>query len=171
MCSFLFTNQQDFDVDEVNYLLQKRGPDYTGIHRENNYTYVHNLLSITGDFFTQPLISGSIIALFNGEIYNYKEFGNFKNDSECLVKIYQEGYLNGIDGEFAIFIHDKENEKFTFNNIERPTNFPSGFYNYKITDAEYNNLPYNVKCMIDEYGNTLKNTYLERVINNNLGVK
>jgi hypothetical protein len=66
---------------------------------------------------------------------------------------------------------DKENEKFTLNNIERPTNFPSGFYNFKITDVEYNNLPYNVKSMIDEYGNTLKNTYLERVINNKLGIK
>jgi len=112
MCSFLFTNQQDFDLNKVNYLLQKRGPDHTGIHTENNYTYIHNLLSITGDFFTQPLVSESIVALFNGEIYNYKEFGNFKNDSECLVKIYHEEYLNRIDGEFAIFIHDKVNEKF-----------------------------------------------------------
>ena len=66
---------------------------------------------------------------------------------------------------------DKENEKFTFNNIERPTNFPSGFHNYKITDPDYNNLPYNVRSMIDEYGNNLKNTYLERVIFIKIGIE
>ena len=110
MCSFLFTNCDDFELDEVNFLLKKRGPDYTGIHAESGFTYIHNLLSITGDFIKQPIVTNSLNILFNGEIYNYKEFGDFKSDSECITEIYNNKGLDGIteiDGEFSILIHDK----------------------------------------------------------------
>ena len=68
MCSFLFTNQKDFKLDDVNFLLKKRGPDYTGVQDENGFTYIHNLLSITGEFFIQPIVTNSFNILFNGEI-------------------------------------------------------------------------------------------------------
>jgi asparagine synthetase B (glutamine-hydrolysing) len=115
MCSFLFTNQKDFKLDDVNFLLKKRGPDYTGVQDENGFTYIHNLLSITGEFFIQPIVTNSFNVLFNGEIYNYNEFGNFRSDSECITKLYEEEGIGGllkIDGEFSIFIHDKINENF-----------------------------------------------------------
>lgn len=114
MCSFLFTNCKNFDLDKANFLLQKRGPDYTGVHIELGFTYVHNLLSITGNSSKQPIVSDSLNVLFNGEIYNYKEFGNFESDSECIGDIYLSkgsGGLVEIDGEFSILLHDKVKRK------------------------------------------------------------
>jgi asparagine synthetase B (glutamine-hydrolysing) len=115
MCSFLFTNCQNFNLDDANFLLKKRGPDHTGVEIENGFTYVHNLLSITGDFFPQPILTSSVNVLFNGEIYNYNEFGDFRSDSECITKLYKSEGVDGlskIDGEFAIFLHDKANGRF-----------------------------------------------------------
>jgi asparagine synthetase B (glutamine-hydrolysing) len=115
MCSLLFTNQQNFNLDKVNFLLKKRGPDHTGVEIENGLIYVHNLLSITGDFLPQPILTESFNVLFNGEIYNYREFGKFCSDSECIAKLYMDEGIKGfskLDGEFAIFLHDKKNEKF-----------------------------------------------------------
>ena len=115
MCSFLFTNIIDFDQDEVNHLIQKRGPDYTGIIFRDGYTYIHNLLSITGSFKPQPLECEGSIYLFNGEIYNYELFGNFESDAECIVELYRNGgtgRIKDLDGEYAIFIHDKSANKF-----------------------------------------------------------
>lgn len=114
MCSFLFTNCKEFDLDEVNFLLQKRGPDYTGILEERGFTYLHNLLSITGNLVKQPIVTNSLNILFNGEIYNYEKYGNFQSDSECISYMYlnkgKEG-LKELDGEFSILIHDKIEEK------------------------------------------------------------
>ena len=115
MCSFLFTNQKNFDLNEVNFLLQKRGPDETSILEIEGYTYIHNLLSITGEFTKQPLIGNDLIILFNGEIYNYKDFGEYTSDGLCISELFKDrdsDLLNKLDGEFAIFIHDKKNEEF-----------------------------------------------------------
>ena len=115
MCSFLFTNGQISDLEKINYLLQKRGPDSTNIHSEGGITYLHNLLSITGEFTTQPIIKDDLILLYNGEIYNFSEFGNYKSDGECILDLFREfgvTSLNRLDGEFSILIHDKKNRRF-----------------------------------------------------------
>lgn len=115
MCSFLFTNKTNFDLQDVNHLLQKRGPDNTNVVKSEEYTYVHNLLSITGEFSTQPFTDDDIIVLFNGEIYNYKNFGNYASDGLCILDLFRNenvDSLSKLDGEFAIFIHDKKNQEF-----------------------------------------------------------
>lgn len=115
MCSFLFTNCKDFYLEDINFLLKKRGPDNTSEFRNGDFLYIHNLLSITGEFTTQPMLDEGLIVLFNGEIYNYKEFGNFKSDSECISYIYKEkgiGGMSDLDGEFSIFIHDQKINRF-----------------------------------------------------------
>lgn len=77
----------------------------------NGVNFVHTLLSMTGPPTPQPFVSedGNRVAFFNGEIYNYRDFGEFKSDGECLLPIYEEHGLKAIqhlDGEFAVAIID-----------------------------------------------------------------
>ena len=71
MCSILVTNRNIQNFDGVNYFLKLRGPDHTAVHKQNGVTFVHNLLSISGAFTPQPFVEGDVVALHNGEIYNY----------------------------------------------------------------------------------------------------
>ena len=63
MCSILCTNKDIKDYDDVNYYLQFRGPDETSIVKDevNNFTFLHNLLSMTGEITTQPFQDDGII--------------------------------------------------------------------------------------------------------------
>ena len=111
MCSFTVTNK-DIDLNITNFFSQKRGPDYTNIKKINNISFLHNLLYITGEKTIQPLIDNDIVCLLNGEIYNYKKFGNYKSDGECLIPLYKEfglDFAKKLDGEFAICLIDFEN--------------------------------------------------------------
>lgn len=113
MCSFLYTNQNVDDINEVNFLNQKRGPDHTEVLTEKGSTYVHNLLSITGNFTPQPFKQEGLIMMYNGEIYNYLELGNYDSDGFCILDLYKKNYLDSfvdLDGEFAILLVD-ENRK------------------------------------------------------------
>ena len=72
----------DFEKDLKQMLrLQKhRGPDNTGYYSDNGFAHLgHNRLSIIdlSDAANQPFTdnSGRYKLVFNGEIYNYKEFG------------------------------------------------------------------------------------------------
>jgi asparagine synthase (glutamine-hydrolysing) len=114
MCSFLFTNRENLDLDSANLLLQKRGPDHTNVTKEEGFTYIHNLLSITGDFTPQPLKKEDNILLYNGEIYNYRSFGEYTSDGECILDLFNREGINSLsllDGEFSIFLQDKKNDK------------------------------------------------------------
>jgi len=104
MCSFTITNKE-IDLNITNFFSQKRGPDHTNIKIINNISFLHNLLHITGEKTIQPLIDDDIVCLLNGEIYNYKDFGNYKSDGECLIPLYKEfglDFAKKLDGEFAI---------------------------------------------------------------------
>ena len=72
MCSFLFTDQKIDDFDYTNHYMKFRGPDSTNQIEVNEYTFVHNLLSITGDYVEQPFINheDEIVCVYNGQIYN-----------------------------------------------------------------------------------------------------
>ena len=78
MCSILCTNKEIDDYDDINYYLKFRGPDETSVVKDevNNFTFIFNLLSMTGEYTLQPFHDDGIISLFNGEIYNYKELGD-----------------------------------------------------------------------------------------------
>jgi len=109
MCSILFSSKEIKNLQFVNERIKHRGPDYTGLVREGKYTFVHNLLSITGDFIKQPFREDDIICIFNGEIYNYQEFGDYKSDGECLIPLYKKygnSFIKQLDGEFAILLVD-----------------------------------------------------------------
>ena len=109
MCSILVTNKNLSNFEEVNKFLKLRGPDLTNKMTINGVNFVHNLLHMTGDMKPQPFVHDDIVCLFNGEIYNYKSFGDFSTDGECLIPLYLEhgtNFAKILDGEFCICLID-----------------------------------------------------------------
>ena len=116
MCSFLFTDKDINDLDHVNHFMKFRGPDLTKTIGINEYTFIHNILSITGTFTEQPFVDhdDQIVCIYNGEIYNYLEFGEYNSDGECLIPLYKkygDKFVKELDGEFAIVLVDFKNNK------------------------------------------------------------
>ena len=118
MCSFYFSSQYLGNLEELNKYLKPRGPDATNLVQIEGYTLIHNLLSLTGQFTLQPLNKNNIYSLFNGEIYNFKDFDpNAKCDSDVVIDLYQKygsEFTSKLDGEFAILILDLNNKKIVF---------------------------------------------------------
>lgn len=107
MCSIGVTNKRG--LASVNSFAQKRGPDITNVKYINDIEFLHNLLHLTGDFTPQPFIKNDIAVVFNGEIYNYLDFGSYKTDGECLIDLYESNgaeFTKLLDGEFAICLID-----------------------------------------------------------------
>lgn len=110
--------------------LEHRGPDDKGLFVENNIGFGHRRLSIL-DLSTaghQPFLSddGRYVLVYNGEIYNFKEFypelkcNGFEirtnSDTEVLLKLFQlhgPKMLNRLNGMFAFAIWDKIEKKLT----------------------------------------------------------
>jgi asparagine synthetase B (glutamine-hydrolysing) len=112
MCGFAVTNHINPIVS--NKTCQRRGPDMTNTEQVNGIYYLHNLLHITGELTPQPLIKNDVACVFNGEIYNYKSFGNYNSDSECIIDLYNtkgEHFVKELDGEFALCLVDYEKQK------------------------------------------------------------
>lgn len=107
MCGFGVSNINSLNI--VNQFCQKRGPDLTNSETINGIEFLHNLLHITGDLTPQPVINNDIVCVFNGEIYNYKEFGNYASDGQCIVDLYNrqgEEFCKLLDGEYALCLID-----------------------------------------------------------------
>lgn len=112
MCGFGVTNK--IGLSKVNTFCQRRGPDLTTVKQFNGVEFLHNLLHITGDVTPQPFFKDDVVCTFNGEIYNYKTFGNYKSDGECLIDLYQnhgDEFVKFLDGEFAICLVDFKHNK------------------------------------------------------------
>ena len=111
MCSFLVYNWIVNNLEYLNYFLKFRGPDLTNSITYEGFLFLHNLLHLTGDLTKQPFINKEkkIVCLFNGEIYNYKSFGDYKSDGNCLIHCYLKfgiDFIKKLDGEFAICLFD-----------------------------------------------------------------
>ena len=109
MCSFLLTSMPVSLSHPCNGELSKRGPDHSSLVRIGDFTGIHNLLSITGEFTEQPLSKDGVFVFFNGEIYNYNKLGDYRSDGYAIL----EGYLQAgteifrhLEGEYAILILD-----------------------------------------------------------------
>lgn len=117
MCSFLvyyIKNHSNVNLKELNHKLKMRGPDVTNIKEFNDYCFLHNLLHITGKKTVQPFIENNIVALFNGQIYNYKDFDDkYQTDGECLIPLYKKygtDFVKYLDGDFAVVVYDFEKQ-------------------------------------------------------------
>lgn len=112
MCGILFSSKEIVELKKTIEYLKKRGPDHTEYKIIQNYHFVHVLLSMTGKNFTiQPFVydNDNIVIMFNGEIYNYKDFGNFNSDGECIIESYKkygDNFVKYFDGEFALLLVD-----------------------------------------------------------------
>lgn len=119
MCSFLILPLKIYrkiqnNMKKILKFLKKRGPDGTNIIEFNDYVFIHNILYFSGDITYQPLIDKElgIVLCFNGEIYNYKDFGNYKSDTEMLFEEYKKNktndlnFIEKLDGEFTFVIFD-----------------------------------------------------------------
>ena len=128
-CSFLATSEklvsgegrpvEDAKFAHVNYHLAFRGPDHMGTAAFGGFSFVHNLLHMTGAMVPQPLISAdkTVIGLFNGEIYNYRRLQSelrpngppYLSDGECVLEAYKHWgrqFARHLEGEFAIAVFD-----------------------------------------------------------------
>ena len=113
MCGFTVTNK-NINLEDSNFFCQKRGPDLTNTKTINGISFLHNLLHITGKVKPQPFVEDDVVCVLNGEIYNYKEFGDYESDGQCLIPLYKEyGFKFGkmLDGEFSICIVDFSKSK------------------------------------------------------------
>ena len=111
MCAIL--GGQNINLDRFKTalsLMGHRGDDDTNILLFNNYTFGFNHLAIENlSNSTQPFIKNNIMIVFNGEIYNYKEFG--KTEVDAVFNLWQKygiEFVNKLDGMFAIAIYDKK---------------------------------------------------------------
>jgi len=103
-----FTNRLDgkIDIQAMNLINSSRGPDYTGIFKDELVTLGHNLLSITG-YQTQPYVTEkNNVLMFNGEIFGVdndtKHLGN-------MLDYYGIDYLKNLDSSFAVVWYEKNN--------------------------------------------------------------
>ena len=124
-CSFLATN---FDAESAvgrdaftraNYHARFRGPDATTVRHRSGWTFVHNLLAMTGTFTPQPFVAAGATAVFNGEIYNFRELARelegdadaYASDGHCLLPAYARwgpAFVEHLRGEFAIVVVDHD---------------------------------------------------------------
>jgi asparagine synthetase B (glutamine-hydrolysing) len=117
MCSILFSTKKIDNINYRNRFMKLRGPDHTNIINHKGCTFLHNLLSITGTFTPQPIVENDVVVIFNGEIYNFKEFGNYDNDTKCILPLYKKygsDFIKKLDGEFSIVLVDFKNNKVIF---------------------------------------------------------
>jgi asparagine synthetase B (glutamine-hydrolysing) len=110
MCSILLTNRKiiQSEFDDINFYLKFRGPDHTNIYEKNGITFVHNLLSICGEFTPQPFVDANIVAMHNGEIYNFDR-NMYASDGYYIIPNYKEHGIHfpkQLDGEFALCLVD-----------------------------------------------------------------
>ncbi|MFN6039652.1 MAG: asparagine synthase (glutamine-hydrolyzing), partial [Bacteroidota bacterium] len=126
--SYLSDNLEGEIFENCVKKLVHRGPDHTGIWRNDKVSLGHTRLSIvdTSSVSNQPFIdsSGKYVIVFNGEILNYKEIKEeletngieikTNGDVEVLLELYKfkgENSLNQIRGFFAFAIYNLENHE------------------------------------------------------------
>ena len=116
MCGILATSREIENLQEVIEFLKRRGPDATNHLQYRGISFVHTLLSMTGKLTIQPFIDGEndMVAFFNGEIYNYLDFGDYDSDGECIIPLYRkhgDAFVPMLDGEFALALFDFASDK------------------------------------------------------------
>ena len=112
MCGFGVSNVPS--IVTSNKFCAKRGPDSTNVEEINGVEFIHNHLHITGSVIKQPFVKNDVVCVFNGEIYNYKDFGTYSSDGECIIDVYKtygDQFAEKLDGEFAICIVDFSAQK------------------------------------------------------------
>ena len=122
MCGIIGSIQTKFDIRNALSKIKHRGPDADGIFENDNIQFGHVRLSVIDltQSANQPFLNEdiSLVLIFNGEIYNYKNlrsklnsFYQFKtqSDTEVLLKGLEKFGINFVEqlqGMFAFAYHD-----------------------------------------------------------------
>ena len=129
MCGFVgIINKKDQPRVELSLLkkmadkISHRGPDDEGHYIDENVALYHKRLAII-DLVTgrQPMSSGPLTIVFNGEIYNYIELRQTliglghrfqtTSDTEVILKTYAEyglDFVKHLNGMFAFLLYDQK---------------------------------------------------------------
>lgn len=105
----------NLEIDGMVQSQTHRGPDNLAITR-GEVSLGHNRLSIVdlSPNSNQPISTEHGTLVFNGEIYNHKEFG-YSSDTLFLSNLFKtdgfERNLEKLTGMFAIAYHDKTKNK------------------------------------------------------------
>ena len=105
--------------------MERRGPDGEAFFESDDAILGSRRLAIVDiEKGTQPMGSGNLTMIFNGEIYNYKELGEkledegieFKthSDTEVLLKLFEKygkECLEMLDGQFAFAVWDSSKKE------------------------------------------------------------
>ena len=112
---------------EMSKKVRHRGPDWSGIHAEQNAILAHERLAIVDPASgKQPLFSEDqkLILAANGEIYNHRELrkqfeGKYQfttqSDCEVILALYQKhgvDFLDQLNGIFGFAIYDSEKDEY-----------------------------------------------------------
>jgi asparagine synthetase B (glutamine-hydrolysing) len=126
MCGIIFSHTRKMpskgQIEVANISIGKRGPDQVGLAQHQTagghwVTMVHSLLDISGHATKQPYTDVNLpdkFLIFNGEIYNHKNFSQHDSDTVSILRGYaNEGdvLFENLRGEFAVLIYDKIQEK------------------------------------------------------------
>lgn len=118
--SWTADNCGDAHVRDALSHMTHRGPDDNGLWRHGSLVLGHNRLAILDltESGKQPMSSlcGSVVVVFNGEIFNYKELcrdfdlsPRGSSDTEVLVLLYLklgDDFLIHLNGMFAFALYD-----------------------------------------------------------------
>ena len=129
MCGYVSiyykNNNRKFDIKKLTEKINHRGPDHTGIHKEDNIEFAFKRLSIMDlENGSQPLKKDDKTIVFNGEIYNHEQLRNdlikngYKFNTKCDTEVllssyteYKEECLNKLRGMFSFIVYDKSENK------------------------------------------------------------
>lgn len=120
--SNIITTQYERDslINKFSELQIHRGPDYTGIWKNEDFTFFHHRLALIDGSTNgnQPFFNSQYVLCFNGEIYNFKKLRQelpniqFVSTSDTEVLFYYliqfgiEKTLQDIQGMFAFSFYD-----------------------------------------------------------------
>jgi asparagine synthase (glutamine-hydrolysing) len=99
---------------EIPKALIERGRDDNGIYEDEYVQLIQTRLEITKCDVQLPYQDDRYVLLFNGEVYNWAEFGG-ANEYESILKgvrKYGKDLGKYLDGQFYIIVYDKHNQKF-----------------------------------------------------------
>lgn len=115
-------------IEKMVEMQHHRGPDHQGIYIEHGIALGHDRLAILDltENGNQPMFSEdqTIIIVFNGEIYNFREIRkellkkgyrfHSETDTEVILHLYEEygeKCLSYLNGAFVFAIYDKRNRQ------------------------------------------------------------
>lgn len=138
--------------------LQPRGPDFVRYQHRGNVFIAQTVLRITGtdDYYNQ---THSDFLSYNGEIYNYRRFGNYSSDTELVHRAVtrnskQFQYFEGpwawawTDFETVLYAADPQGERCLYHYQDHSILIVASEVTAILSyiDAKSQALPYNNKC-------------------------